>query len=55
MPRRYVNRNKVPMVPVTITIPEAHHKALKDLAAREDVTYSAIVRALIKARVEHIK
>ena len=53
-PDRFTNRYGVKMKTLTVTIPIEHHGKLKDLAAREQTTLSAIVRTLIKQRVEHL-
>ena len=54
-PDRFVNRFGIKMKILTVTIPEADHDRLKDLAAREQTTLSAIARTLIKQRVEHLQ
>ena len=38
----------------TVYLPSKYREALRQLAAHEDTTMSEIVRALIKARVEHL-
>ena len=39
---------------LSVYLPNEHREALRRLAREEDTTMSAIVRALIKARVEHL-
>ena len=49
-----VSRNGVEMTYVMVYLPCKHHEALKRLVVEEDTNMSALIRALIKQRVEHL-
>ena len=47
-------RHGVDMSFLTVYVPSKHKEALQRLSRDEDITMSAIVRALIKQRIEHL-
>ena len=54
MAKTQKGRHGVDMSFLTVYVPSKHREALKRLAVEEGITMSAIVRTLIKQRIEHL-